>query len=306
MERFSAVKSYGKTKSIFWVLCSLLFVFTSCRSYKSFEHKATEKLSPATMQADMRLLKELLENNHPAYTWYTSKDSLDLYYAQAYDRLYDSLTIKQFKNNIAWYVSKIKCGHTSVRSPSYYQKFSENTRHPYLPLFLKAWGDSLVVIYAVKNIDSIFPRGSIIHSINGWSSAALLDSMRQFISGDGFSNNLKDQLISFGFPFAYRNAFDTSKSYLIEFSNTLGERKEKLVLNYRPDSSAKQKTSAAKKQPYPQKRQKHLQSVRYFTIDTSAATAYLKLTAFEASRMRSFYKQFFKTVRELEVHKYNN
>ncbi len=253
------------------------------------------------MQADIQLLKTLLEKNHPAYTWYTPQDSLDYYFEKALDRLADSQTIRQYKNNIAWYVSKIKCGHTSVRSPAHYSKFYEQFRQPLIPLFLKAWRDSLVVVSVMNNNDSILTRGTIVNSINGLPANLILDSMRQFISADGNANNLKDQLISFGFPFAYRNTFDTANSYLIQFTDTIGNMGQTTVLNYRPDSSSRQKTIASKKQPHTIKRLQRLRSVRNYTIDTATSTAFLKLTAFEASRMRFFYKQFFKTIDDLSL-----
>src|SRR5690348_13892569 len=103
------------------VLCGMLF-FISCSSSKKGQAIVTRKFSPEAARSDLILAKKILEANHPSLYWYTSKDSIDSYFNSALNSITDSLTEVQVKNKVAWVVTKIRCGHTSVRTSKAYIK----------------------------------------------------------------------------------------------------------------------------------------------------------------------------------------
>ncbi|MEP6514371.1 MAG: hypothetical protein ABJA79_10905, partial [Parafilimonas sp.] len=230
-----------KLLQVVLLLAITIAIFISCTASKKIQSAATRKFPPDKLQSDVMLLKKILEANHPSLYWYTPKDSIDFYFYSIYNSITDSLTETQFRNKVAWFISKIRCGHTAVRYSKQYSKYAEKSKEPYFPLFIKAWRDSLVVLGSTRRQDSIFKRGTIITSINNMNPALLLDSMRQFISTDGYSDNFKDQLISFGFPLAYKSVFGLSKEYSIGYLDSSRKNKIASINNYIPHSTKKTK-----------------------------------------------------------------
>ena len=257
------------------------------------------------LKSDAILLKKILEANHPSLYWYTPKDSIDYYFNNAINSMDDSLTELQFKNKIAWAVSKIRCGHTSVRSSKSYIKYFSRNKEIQFPLFLKAWNDSLVVLGSLFRKDSIFKRGTIITSINGVNNHELLDSMYQFISTDGYADNFKSQVISFNFPSAYKNAFGISDEYNITYFDTSGNVQSTIIKNYNPETDTLTKRDSAALNiiafPPPSKREIRRSirlSRRSLNIDTAKSIAYLRVSTFSGSGMRKFFKESFEKIKD--------
>ncbi len=185
----------------YYIPVIVLYLFmASCSVSKNSHQIITQKQSPEKLRSDIVLLQKILEANHPSLYWYTPKDSLDHYFKTTIESITDSLTETQFKNKVSWVISKINCGHTSVRNSKKYIKAIRSMRLPQFPLAMKTWDDSLVVLGSAFRKDSVFKRGTIVTAINGKKPPELLDSMFQFIGTDGYSNNFKSQLVSFSFP----------------------------------------------------------------------------------------------------------
>ena len=294
-----------KGKWLLWLLPFLFF--TACVSTKQSNYTFNHKKSAADLKADVGLLKKILEVNHPSLYWYTPKDSMDVYFANAINQISDSLTEVQFKNTVAAVISKIRCGHTSVRFSEDYTKQQKEHRFPQFPLYLKVWDDSLVVLLNVNAKDSILKRGTIITSINGKTNRELLDKMFDVINSDGYSINFKNQLISNNFPGWYQNIFGLDSTYNIEFINNKGEKASTKITNYKPIKD----TSTIKKKPLKdstlsddepikatrkQIRQAKLAAKRSMQIDTSINTAYIRLTTFSSGGLRRFFRKSFKKI----------
>jgi hypothetical protein len=91
-------------------MATAFLFFTACVSTKQSNYTFNHKKSAADLKADVVLLKKILEVNHPSLYWYTPKDSMDVYFANAINQISDSLTEVQFKNTVAAVISKIRCG----------------------------------------------------------------------------------------------------------------------------------------------------------------------------------------------------
>ena len=104
-----------KTTYQFSLFCLMLVTI----SVIGWQYRENNRLDPARnwtrerCNATFILLKKILEANHPSLYWYTSKDSLDIYFNEALAGMNDSLTELQYKNKVSWFISKINCGHTS-------------------------------------------------------------------------------------------------------------------------------------------------------------------------------------------------
>ena len=171
----------------------------SCVATKNKHYTFNQKYAAPVVREDILLLKKILEANHPSLYWYTTKDSLDYYFAKTLASITDSLTETQAKNKIAQVISNIKCGHTSVRFSKQFTDLAEKHRYPQFPLSIKTFKDSMVVLGRYNLEDSVLKRGTVITSINSKKPREILDSLFQFISTDGDAINFKSQVLSNNF-----------------------------------------------------------------------------------------------------------
>src|SRR4249919_2427430 len=129
---------------IFFIIC--LFIFTGCAGSKSF--RPDKKYSATELHEDFSVMRQALERFHPSLYWYTSKDSMDQYFAHYDAAIRDSMTEQEFGFRIvAPVLTAIRCGHTSFNFSKRYTKFMEDKRLPAFPLGLKVWKDTMVVTF---------------------------------------------------------------------------------------------------------------------------------------------------------------
>ncbi|MGI8951495.1 MAG: S41 family peptidase [Chitinophagaceae bacterium] len=278
----------------FFIFYFFIFTFFSCASTNNTQI-LQQKIPPEKLKSDFILLKKILEANHPSLYWYTPKDSVDTYFSNAINNITDSLTEFQFKNKVAYVVSKIRCGHTAVRHSKAYYKAIEKKLQPQFPLAIKTWSDSLIVLGSALKNDAVFKRGTIITSINGIGNKQLLDSMFQFISADGYADNFKSQSISFNFPAYYKNAFGLNNEYKINYIDSLGNLQTINIYNYNPSADSLNKT----KQFLSKSSKKiKLLSERNLVFDTAINTGFMRLTTFSNAGLRRFFRTSFKKLQK--------
>ncbi|MCE3282838.1 MAG: peptidase family [Chitinophagaceae bacterium] len=277
------------------------FVFASCRT-ASIQHDVSKKYSASELLEDVTVLRNTLEANHPSLYWYTPKDSMDHYFNSIAGSITDSMTEAEFRNKVSWVVSKIRCGHTSVRYSRRYTNAIAKAQLPVFPLAVKAWDDSLVVLSSAFRGDSIFTRGTILLSINGRSPKQVLDSMFQLISTDGYSDNFKNQVVSFNFGAFYKSTFGLDSLHTIRFLDSNRNTHTVRIRNYDPKSDTISRRGRRAATVYmPTRRQiKEAQKLsrRSMTIDTPLNTAYLRVATFSSGKLKKFFKQSFRTIRK--------
>ncbi|HEX6914398.1 MAG TPA: S41 family peptidase [Chitinophagaceae bacterium] len=293
-------KSYRYRGRLIQLLTATACVFFfSCRT-ASVQHDISKKYSVAELSEDFSVLRGALEANHPSLYWYTTKDSLDNYFDAVYNSITDSMTEPEFRNKVAWVVSKIHDGHTAVRFSRRYTNAVEKSQRPVFPLAIKTWEDSLVVLGSAFRGDSVFTRGTIIVSINNLSPRVMLDSMFRFISTDGYTDNFKSQVVSFNFGTHYANAFGLDSLHQIRFLDSNRNVRTVLMRNYDPKSDTlRRKGRGVTQVVVPTRRQlreaKKL-SRRSMTIDTLLNTAYIRVATFSAGKLKPFFRRSFKTI----------
>ena len=154
----------------------IVVLLYSCSVSKNYS--PNKKYSKEELQQDYTLLRNILEKKHPSLYWYTPKDSMDYFFNEGYKAIKDSMTELQFGWKIlAPLTATIHCGHTSFSMSKGWNKFITNKHIPSFPLYLKIWNDTMVVNYNLNANDSILKRGTIITSINGIRSAAIISIM---------------------------------------------------------------------------------------------------------------------------------
>jgi C-terminal processing protease CtpA/Prc len=295
--------SFNKIVTSFILFITLV---SSCVSYHQANYTFNQKYPATELKEDFLLLKKILEANHPSLYWFTPKDSIDYFFSSAINSINDSLTEAQFRNKIAFVISKIKCGHTVVRYSKDFDRLVKNEKNAAFPLSIKTWKDSMVVIASAFKNDSVFKRGTIITSIDGRSNKEILDSIFTFISTDGYADNFKSQVVSNNFSGWYRNVFGLKNKYSIQYIDSTGKKSLATVYNFIPkkDTIKRKDTSVVIVQsaaPSLSKRQIKLLSKRSMNIDSSINTAYMRLTTFSGYRLRKFFRQSFRTIHQQHI-----
>src|SRR5690348_2958005 len=288
--------------SFLFLTCTAIF-FSACSASRFSSYNPQKKIAPEKLKADLVLLKKILEANHPSLYWYTSKDSVNAYFNEALQSINDSLTEFQFRGKVAWFIEKLRCGHTTVRpSKAYTEYFSEHESNKF-PLLLKAWSDSLVVLGSLRTNDSIFKRGVVINSIEGRSNREMLDSMFQFISTDGYADNFKNQAISFNFPLYYSFAFPVKDSFLINYTDSTGIQKTTYIKLYKPsvDTSKPLELRGFRQPTRKERKEIGLLNERSINYDTLNHTAYMRIATFDGGKLRRFFKRSFTEIKNKNI-----
>jgi hypothetical protein len=283
---------------------SVLILLSSCTVSKN-SYNPNKKFSPEQLQKDYELFRNILEESHPSLYWYTPKDSVDYYFEAGAERLKDSLTENKFRNVLSYVVAQIRCGHTSVRASKDAAMFSDRVRSWMFPLNIKAWQDTVMVTSNLSRRDSNVMRGVLLKSIDNKPISAIIDSMFEYISADGYNTTHKYQTLSNGgvFRSMYGSIYDLKSRMPIEYIDTTGVlRKTQLSLGIQQIDTAR--IRRARQNPLPKKERKKLvlQAMRNMRIDTSLNTAFLEINTFASgNKLRPFFKTSFKKIRQQKI-----
>lgn len=289
--------------AVLWV--PVLLLLFSCAGTKNYS--PSKKYAQKALQEDYSLLREILEKKHPSLYWYTPQDSMNYYFDKYYAAIKDSMTEPQFTWHIlAPLVDKINCGHTSVGSSKAYRKWLEGKTLPSFPLFFKVWNDTMAVSGNLNRRDSIFKRGTIVTAVNGLTTKQLIDRIFSYLPQDGYANNLNYIRMSANFPYYHRNIFGLSNKYRVTYLDKNGVEKTTDVPLWAPVRDTSKRPADSIKRPKPPKppkvpKEKRLERLRTFTIDSSGLMATMTLNTFSNGRLRTFFRQSFKKMREQKI-----
>lgn len=283
---------------------SLLLMLSSCVASKS-KYNPAKKFSPEQLQKDYELFRNVLEESHPSLYWYTPKDSVDYYFKVGESRLKDSLPEYKFRNVLSYVLAQVHCGHTSVRASKAAIAYSERTRSLMFPLNIKAWKDTVVITSNLSKKDSNVMRGAILKSIDGKPIQTILDSLFQYISGDGYNMTHKYQTVSNSgvFRAMYGSIYGLKFKTPIEYIDTAGQLKT-TNLNLAAQIVDTARIRMEKEHPLSkrQRRKETLQYMRNLKVDKELSTAFLEGNTFSTgNKLRGFFKRAFKTMRKKHV-----
>jgi len=279
------------------------WLLSSCTaSHKNFD--PAKKYSRNQLKEDYGLLREILEKKHPSLYWYTSKDSMDMYFEQYSRSISDSMTELQFGwKVVAPLIEKIHCGHTSFGMSKAYNHWVQGKRYPGFPLNMKIWNDTMVVTSNMNRRDSVLRRGTFITSINGYRNRQLIDSLFDYMPEDGEADNVNYIRLSSNFPYFHRNIMGISRQYTVGYLDASGtEQKMTIpVFEIKKDSTKRPtRDSAVAKRPK-LTRQERLRIMRSLSIDTAANTAIMTINTFSNGGLRKFFRQSFKYIRKQKI-----
>lgn len=294
-----------------WIPCFVVIVlvtfFIGCASSrKPFD--PNKKYAAVQLQQDYHYFRNILEESHPSLYWFTPKDSMDYFFNTGYNSIKDSMSEPQFRNLLAWVTSKVRCGHTAVRFSKPYSSYLDTVRLPVFPLHLKVWPDSMMVITNLNRKDSILKRGTVITGINGWRTAQLADTFFNYVSGDGYTQTGKYQILSNRGSFGnlYRNILGLTDRFTITYRDNDGTEKETVIPIYDPRADTANRGSTASRPtgraPRPAPRAPMLNGVRSVQIDTSLSSAYMTVNTFaKGNKLRSFFRRSFRELKKRNI-----
>lgn len=280
----------------------VLFLFGSCAVSKPYN--PSRKFSSQQLQEDYSLFRSSLEESHPSLYWYTPKDSMNFYFEVGKNKISDSLTEGQFRNVLAYVISKIRCGHTTARN-SKAAVAAPVMPGSSFPLFIKAWPDTVIVTANLNRNDSNIVRGVILKSIDGKPMNFIVDSLFSFLSADGYNNTHKYQTLSNGstFRYLYASVFGLKLRSNVEYIDLHGKLRSATINLYKPKVDTARK--AVKPPPSLSKKERkklELEAMRNFRIDTALNTAFMEVNTFtKGNSLRSFFKNSFKEIKKKKI-----
>ncbi len=283
---------------------SIIFCCSCASSYKTYQ--ANRKFLKEELQQDYTLLRNILEQKHPAIYWYTPKQQMDYYFDSLYNNITDSMTELQFGwRVIAPLTQKIHCGHTTFSMSNNWNRFIRNKHIPSFPLFVKTWADTMVVTANLNKKDTVFKTGAVITAINNVPVKILQQQMFQYLPADGYANNINYIRLSSNFPYFHRNIFGVFKNYRVDFIDSNGASKTALLPMWSPAPDSikvhkKRVDTIGEKRSRKQRKQERKESYRSLETDSSLNTAIFTLNTFSGGggrHLRKFIKQTFKKLR---------
>lgn len=285
------------------LLVLLAFMCTFCSSSKKALH-ATRKYPAEELQKDYMLFRNVLEESHPSLYWFTTKDSMDHFFDWGYRQLSDSMNERDFRMVLSYVVTQIKCGHTSVRASKKYYRYLDTAKLKLFPLSLKIWDDTMVVTSNINRRDSILKRGTIITAIDGRPAADLIDTLLNYVTGDGNATIGKYQSLSNRGNFAavYRNVFGLPDTLQIQYIDSAGLPGHTFLKAYDPRDTVGKLRLNIREPGRNEIRQRELVSSRNVQIDPSLRSAYMTVNTFSrGNRLKGFFKKSFRTISKLNL-----
>ena len=289
-----------KLKTNTWI-CALCWLTVSCSSSRE-TYDPYKKYPPAATRADYILFRSILETSHPSIYWYTTKDSMDYYFDEGYKSLGDSMTEIQFRDQLAYVISKIDCGHTTMKGSKAFSKYVDTASSRAFPFAMKFWPDTMVITANLRKNDPDLQRGAQVISINGYNARALTDTLFNYITTDGYSINGKYQSLSTGFSFAslYKNVLGLTDSIDIHYIDHFGLERQTWVRPYDFKADTMDKKTLSHGPPARGSGKKKDTPLLYLSsinlqLDTVMKTGFMTVATFDRSNhLKKFFKRSFK------------
>ncbi len=285
-------------KNLFYFL--ILVMATGCVAGKNYN--PSKKFGPDELKEDFSIFRNMLEESHPGLYWYTSKDSMDYYFESAASKITDSMPEYKFRNILSYVVSKIRCGHTSIRPSKNAQRFASRTRSYGLPLSIKAWPDTAVISFGLK--DSQVIRGVVLTAIENKPVQTIIDSFFNHLSTDGYNTTHKYQVLSNGGNFRnlYSSIYGLKPKMKIDFIDHEGKEKSEMIEVYHPSKDTPQVRRSTPKISKKERKKRALNSTRSLIIDTAKGVAIMEINSFSKNmKIRKFLRHSFRDLKKLNI-----
>lgn len=280
-------------------ICFLLIANPACNISKNTV-LLPEKIHPVALKKDLEILHRGLQEYHPSLYAYTPKKDLDHAFKKSIESIHDSLSESEFAYKIiAPFIAKIRCGHTSVSLSSPYVKYLRSNPPASFPLFLKFFGDTMMVSRNLHQSDSIFKRGTRILNINGLDSRAIKNRLFSSFPIDGYAETVNLARINNNFPFYHRIVMGVDSNYTIDYLDDKNLVKTSTIRPFNAGVNTKQnKSSKISTRKRPAQRSTDLE----LRLDTGSNLGYMFLANFDHPlKSHRFIRKSFKKIKQHHI-----
>lgn len=174
-----------KKNFVILTICCLSFQLLQAQHFGDFPRIEKQKLLN-----DLTLLYQALDKFHTGMYWYTPKDSVDLAFQEARDKITNDLNVLEFHKLMAPLVALSREDHTNIYLPETIQE-QLDAEAKYIPLTFAFLGQDL---YCVKNgseFQDFALEGKQVESINGETPIAIAKNLGSLFASDGFIKTVK-------------------------------------------------------------------------------------------------------------------
>ncbi|MDW3196565.1 MAG: S41 family peptidase [Cytophagales bacterium] len=168
------------------------------------------------LKEDFEVFQGSLEDSHPGLYWYRNKAEMDQVFQSGKDGLTQPMTERQFYRILSSALSKVGCGHTYI---SLSKQTTESEMVAFLPFqvqfedgkafFIKSYGDPIAGI----------SPGNRLTRMNGAFMDSIYAGCIDMLSGDGFTETGKLNMLNAHFWYTYTELFGAPNTYEIQFLN---------------------------------------------------------------------------------------
>jgi hypothetical protein len=170
------------------------------------------------------------------------------------------------------------------------------------PLYLKVWGDTMIVTSNINKKDSILKKGTQVYSINGLNANELTKKMLPYLPTDGYSNTYNYIRLSSAFPYYHRNILGLSSKYIVEYAENNGIKTTTVPLYYPEKIIKKDNPKPNPDSPVVLNNYSKLDRARSIQFNESKNYALLTLNTFdEGYQLSRFFKNCFYQLEEKKI-----
>lgn len=177
----------------------------------------TKYYTKAELTQDLKQVETLIMGQNPLY--FADADELKLGFQSAYAQINDRMTEVEFYRLINPLIVDINCGHTILSISEALEKNREKTAR-FFPLKVTLVGNQLYILEDDPLND--VAAGAEIKSINGKSSAEIIQKLLDNISRDGGNEAKSRYIISRHFNSRFFDYVDNSDRFQVELWNKEG------------------------------------------------------------------------------------
>ncbi|WP_109098777.1 S41 family peptidase [Aquimarina sp. AU58] len=200
------IKKLTKTQFVFINQDGQEIIFTPALPKQPFD--------PLVLKEDLKIYRDIIETAHSGMYLYTAKDTFDLIFKKANERLPKLQNIREFYNLIAGIHTKINCGHSSFyASGDIFSELKSNTTNAFFPFKVKFLKDTLI---AAQNYGKL-KKGDQILSINGNTTKKITTEAFKLLSSDGYNTTFKYRQLEDDFSTNYFLVFGPQEKFTIAY-----------------------------------------------------------------------------------------
>ncbi|MEO1385578.1 MAG: hypothetical protein AAFV78_20340, partial [Bacteroidota bacterium] len=208
-------------------LSAILLFLLALASYAQVDAPSKElpqrTFSKDQLQKDFEVFRGSLEDLHAGLYWYTPKEELDQLFDETGASLNDSLSELAFFRKLTFITSKIRCGHTVIRTSIPTRDFIAQEAK-LLPFEIKMIKGKMYMMESRTDEELPIKPGMEIIKINAHTVDALLQLASAVVSSDGFIENHKLIRFERNFPFFYVSRFGPTDVYEIDYLDLQGQK----------------------------------------------------------------------------------